>query len=150
MLERFEQFSSAISGIWRSIQKIERDEMETRGFRGAYAPFLAAMSRRPEGMTAAQLCDLCEKDKAAVSRIVAEMEEKGLLFKQGDKGYRTQLFLTPQGHQAAEYVCRRAEAAVAAAGEGLSEQDRRTFYGALNLIAGNLQQISRKGLPKEE
>jgi len=150
MLDRFEQFSFVISGIWRCIQKIERDEMEVRGFRGVYAPFLASMSRRPEGVTAAQLCDLCEKDKAAVSRIVTEMEGKGLIIKQGDKGYRTQLYLTDAGREAADFVCRRAEAAVIAAGEGLTEEDRRIFYRALNLIAANLHEISREGLPKEK
>ena len=33
MISRFEQFTSAISGIYRSIQKIEREQMEKYGLK---------------------------------------------------------------------------------------------------------------------
>ncbi|MBQ8536518.1 MAG: MarR family transcriptional regulator [Clostridia bacterium] len=150
MMSRFEQFSFAISGIYRCIQKIERDEMVAYGFKGAYAQYLAAMSRFPEGVTAAQLCDICEKDKAAVSRAVAEMEDKGLLVREGTSGYRAPLKLTAQGLDAADFVCQRAQAAVAAAGHGLTDEKRSVFYEALGLIASNLQRISREGIPDNE
>ena len=35
MLDRFEQFTAAISAINRCIQKLERDEMEKYGYKGA-------------------------------------------------------------------------------------------------------------------
>ena len=41
MISRFERFSFAISGIYRSIQKIERDEMERYGLKGGYAQYLS-------------------------------------------------------------------------------------------------------------
>lgn len=56
MISRFERFSFAISGIYRSIQKIERDEMERYGLKGGYAQYLVAMARHPQGLTSAQLC----------------------------------------------------------------------------------------------
>ena len=76
MLDRFEQFTAAISTIHRFVQKIERDEMEKYGLKGASAQYLLAMARYPEGITAAALCDVCDRDKAAVSRILSEMEKK--------------------------------------------------------------------------
>ena len=79
MVSRFEHFSSSISCIYRYIQKIERIEMEKYGLKGPYAQCLLAMRRYPEGITAARLCEVCDKDKAAVSRMVAELEEKGLI-----------------------------------------------------------------------
>ena len=79
MISRFEQFSYVISGIHRQIQKIERAEMIKRGYKGAFAQYLATLHRYEEGLTATELCEICDKDKAAVSRILAEMEEKGLL-----------------------------------------------------------------------
>ena len=51
-MNRFEQFSYVISGINRHIQKIERDEMERYGNRGAYAQYLVAMIQYPDGVTA--------------------------------------------------------------------------------------------------
>ena len=57
MMDRFEQFTSAISVITRYIQKLERDEMEKYGLKGAYAQYLLMMHHYPDGITAAQLCD---------------------------------------------------------------------------------------------
>ena len=78
MISRYEQFTALISSIDRAIQKIERDEMVKLGYKGAYAQYLAAMKRYPEGLTAAQLCYICDRDKAAVSRSVGELEAHGL------------------------------------------------------------------------
>lgn len=146
MLSRFEQFSFAVSCIHRNIQKIERDEMVKYGLRGSFAPYLVVLSRSPGGLTAAQLCDMCERDKAAVSRIVAELLDRGLILRE-DAHYRARITLTEAGKQAAAFVCERAQQAVAAAGRGLSEENRRIFYQALDLIADNIQIISREGIP---
>lgn len=147
MVSRFEHFSSSISCIYRYIQKIERIEMEKYGLKGPYAQCLLAMQRYPEGITAARLCEVCDKDKAAVSRMVAELEEKGLITR-SDLGvrYRMCLKLTMLGEEAAEHVEQRAKLAVEEAGAGLTDEQRGIMYAALDLIAGNLQKICVKGL----
>ena len=81
MLNRFEQFSYVVSGINRYIQKIERDEMEKFGYKGSYAQYLVVLERFDEGVTMSKLCELCDRDKAAVSRVITEMEGKGLVEK---------------------------------------------------------------------
>ena len=147
MLERFEMFTTSISSIYRYVQKIEREEMEKYGLKGAYAQYLIAMDHVPEGLTAAKLCEVCDIDKAAVSRVLSEMEKKGLVEKDTDTGYRAQVKLTPEGKAAALYVAERATLAVEMAGKGLSEEDRKAFYAALELIAGNIQALSKEGIP---
>ncbi|MBO5354680.1 MAG: MarR family transcriptional regulator [Clostridia bacterium] len=149
VVDRYEQFSGLISGAYRQIQKLEREEMEKYGFKGAFAQYLLAMNHHPEGLTAAQLCDACDKDKAAVSRVLAEMEEKGLVQKTGEgaHAYRAMLMLTDKGHHAADFVARRAMIAVSKAGEGLSDADRKIFYAALELINVNLKKICDDGIP---
>jgi DNA-binding MarR family transcriptional regulator len=150
MLERFEQFTLAISSVYRDVQKIERDEMEKQGLRGAFAQYLLAISRYPQGITASALCEVCDKDKAAVSRIVAEMEAKGLIERETDGAsqYRVKVRLTPEGQDAAAFVRKRASAAVELAGNGLSDEDRKAFYTALERISASLQQISQNGIPE--
>jgi DNA-binding MarR family transcriptional regulator len=151
MLDRFEQFSYSISNIYKHITKIEREEMEKYGLRGAYAQYLVTMTHYPEGITSSKLSEICDRDKAAISRIVAEMEDKGLIIRQTDRDnmYRAKLILTDEGRHAAEYVCERAEKAVIAAGKGLDEEDRRIFYGALAIFEANLRRISREGIPEK-
>ena len=138
MISRFEQFSFTISTLYRCIQKIEREEMDRYGLRGVYAQYLVALQRHPEGLTAAQLCDICDLDKAAVSRVVAEMEKRSLLSRNhvSTTGYR------------ADYVSRRAQQAVEAAGCDLTDADRQILYTALASISVQLQKISREGLPE--
>ena len=77
------------------------------------------------------------------------MERKGLLQKEGSS-YRALLKLTAAGQEAAEQVRSRAAVAVELAGNGLTDQQRATFYYALELIAGNLLNLSESGLPEEK
>lgn len=151
MLSRYEQFSSIISTIYRCVQKVERDEMVKYGYKGSYAQYLAAIARHPDGVTARQLCEICDKDKAAISRVVAEMEEKGLVERIGDGAsmYRAKLYLTDEGERLAKVVSERARVAVDVVGEGLTDHDRSIFYSALDIIASNLQRIGREGIPTE-
>ena len=148
MLDRFEQFTAAISTINRCIQKLERDEMEKYGYKGAYAQYLVVLSAHPEGLTAAQLSEHSDRDKAAVSRIVTEMTEKGLICRKNeDKAYRARLQLSEEGKKAADFVARRAMSAVEAVGKALSDEDRAVFYAALASISDNLEQLCRDGIP---
>ena len=105
MTDRFEQFSFIISGIYRKLQKIKRDEMVKRGYKGAFAQYLATQSRYEEGLTSTELCEICDKDKAAVSRIIAEMEEKGLVQreKKAVRSYRSKITLTEKGKDVADF-----------------------------------------------
>ncbi|MBR5485322.1 MAG: winged helix-turn-helix transcriptional regulator [Oscillospiraceae bacterium] len=149
MLSRFEQFSSVISGISRSIQKLERDEMVKYGGKGAFANYLVVLSRYPEGLTASKLCELCDKDKAAVSRIVCEMESKGLIKREGGNRYRSMIKLTEEGNRAAFFVRSKAKSAVEAVGSDLTDEQRKIFYETLELIALKLQTLKCDGIPEE-
>jgi len=152
VVSRFEQFSAVISSIYRCIQNIERDEMIKVGYKGAYAIYLVTMSRYPEGITAAQLSEYCVKDKAAVSRIVAEMEDRGLIKRSGngENLYRAKLFLTDKGEQLAEFVKQKAKTAVAEVSGKMSDEDRSAMYKALDMIAKNLDVISKDGIPEDK
>lgn len=152
MVSRFEQFTSAVFSINRCVQKIERVEMAKFGLKGPQAQCLLAMNRYPEGVTATQLRELCDKDKAAISRTVAELEQVGMVQRITNNGnrYRAVLKLTPAGEYAACQVADRANFAVEKASEGMTEAERAVMYRALGLIAGNLQAICEEGLEEQE
>lgn len=150
MISRYEILSSSVSSIYHDIQKIERVEMAKFGLKGPHAQCLLAMSRHPEGLTSVQLCEICEKDKAAVSRTVAELEQCGMVSRNQRNGnrYRALLTLTDRGNAAAEAVSQRAQVAVEQAGMGLEDEQRQVFYQVLALISGNLHAICKDGLSK--
>lgn len=148
MLKRFEQFSTVISGINRYIQKIERDEMIKYGYKGSYAQYLVALIKYEDGVTMAKLCEICDKDKAAVSRVVGELIEKELVEKKQEesKKYKAKICLTDKGRQASEYVIDKAKKAVNEVGRELSIEERKLLYTSLEKIAFNLKRISDEGI----
>ncbi len=148
MQSRYEQFAGSVLCLYRCIQKIQRTEMEKYGLKGAHAQCLLAMSRYPEGITSVELCKLTDKDKAAVSRTLSELVAKGLIERRLKEGsvYRARLCLTQAGYDAAARVDKAARIAVEQAGAGLTEERRAAFYATLDLLASNLQRISREGL----
>ena len=149
MNDRFEQFTISVSRIYQCIQKIQRQEMANYGLKSAHVACLLTLQQHP-GITAAELGKLCEKDKAAISRTVTELERVGMLCRGEDNGaYRAQLSLSEDGIAVAEKVKARTLLAVDQAGNGLTDEDRKIMYGALERIAGNLHTICRNGLNNE-
>ncbi len=152
MLDRFARFSLAISEIDRCWHKLASDEMAKHGLNSPHAVYLNTLYECPEGITAAKLGELCYKNKADVSRMVAILEKKGLVTKEavGGNRYRAKLLLTPEGRQAAEQVRKHAAQAVELAGAGMTDADREVFYRCLEKITANLQTLCKNGLPTDQ
>ena len=78
MLERFARFSLAISEIDRCWHKLAAEEMSKYELNSPHAVYLTTLYRYADGITAAKLGELCGKNKADVSRMIAILEKKGL------------------------------------------------------------------------
>ena len=152
MESRYELLSGCISCMYHDIQRIERMEMAKYGLKGPHAQCLLAMKKYAEGITAARLCEVCDKDKAAISRILSELAEAGMILREDRNGsrYRALLRLTEQGKAAANAVMEKARLAVEVAGKGFGEEEREVFYRVLSIISGNLHKLCRDGLTKRE
>lgn len=150
MIQRFEQFTLAISEISRCWHRIAEEELSAYGLKGAHATYLTVMYRHEDGITGPKLCELCGRDKSDLSRAIAILQEKGLVTKEvvNQSLYRGLLKLTEQGRTVAGQISKRASLAVELAGGDLSEGTRETFYKALFSIAGHLREISKEGLPQ--
>ena len=151
MIQRFEQFTSAVFEISRCWHKLAEEELSVYGLKGPHATYLTVMYRHKDGITGPELCQLCGRDKSDLSRAVALLQEKGLVIKEAvDQSlYRGLLKLTEQGRAVAEQISKRACLAVEMAGGDLSEETRETFYKALFSITGHLREISKEGLPQQ-
>lgn len=150
MVDRFERFSLAISEISRHWHKLAAEELAKYGLKGPHATYLTAMYKYPEGITVPELCEVCGKDKSDASRMLAILEEKGLVTKKvvGGSLYRGKVQLTDEGKLAAEHVSQRASRAVKMAGKDLTDETREIFYKALESITSNLRELSKEGIPE--
>lgn len=141
MLQRFETFVSGINRCHRSIQKIKSTEMTEFGLKGTHVMCVFFLSRHPEGLTAAELSTLSFEDKAAVSRTLSELRERGYISESAPetgRKYRAKVRLTDSGNALAGEVSRLISHWVSSGGSGLTEEEREIFYRSLEKIADNL------------
>ena len=148
MVGRFEVFSLSLSEIMSSWNKIATDEMKHYDLKGTYVVYLISLFKNPDGLTAANLCELCNKDKAEVSRALSVMEKKGMISRINTtvNGYRANITLTEKGREATHALRERIKLAVEKGGEGLTESQIENFYSSLEVICNNLRKISTEGL----
>ena len=98
MQQRFETFTVLIAKISRSIRRIKAEEMSEFHLKGPHVSCLYYLTQLGP-LTAGQLCDRCEEDKAAVSRSLEYLEQNGYVTRP-DKRYRSPLTLTEKGRKA--------------------------------------------------
>lgn len=144
MIQRFEKLVTGVTSIYKSIQKIKKNQMNILGLKGTHVMCLHFLSRYPEGLTAATLSQLCNEDKAGISRILADLEQKKLIRytdQQSRKKYRAKALLTETGMKESRKIKKLILQAVKAGGKGLAEKELEIFYHALFTIAENLEQV---------
>ena len=144
-MERFETFTVLMARIGRSIKRIKAEEMARFQLKGPHVSCLYYLSLN-ESMTAAQLCERCEEDKAAISRSLDYLEERGYLTCEvhGQRRYKSPLHLTPEGRQVAQAVAVKISRIVREASADLSEGEREIMYRGLTAICENLEHISEQ------
>ncbi len=140
---RFEQFTVSIFSITHCWNRIATEEMREYGLKGTYALYLLILYTAEEGITAAQLCEITQRDKADVSRAMSIFKEKGFVETDGENRYRAAIKLTSEGKRIAANIKKKADSALQTAGEGLSDDMRRDMYKALEIISANLKEMTK-------
>ena len=145
MIQRFASFVTGITVCHKYIQRIKSLEMTEFDLKGTHAMCLFFLHHETEPLTAAQLCQLCGEDKAAISRTLSVLQSKGCIDIE-ERRYRARIRLTERGGAIACRVDELIEQWVSLGGDGLTEEERTVFYYALDHIADNL----RASLEKQE
>lgn len=172
MRNRFETFAICVTELNRCLQKIKEAEMKPFGLQAKHAMCLYYLGKNGGGLTVTQLTNLCHEDKAAVSRSLGQLMEKGFVYsaplsdnetaaqipikqdsgiaepisiKPNKRSYRTPHYLTPKGTELVTLIDQRIEAALLHVGSGLSDSRRETFYSTMEFILANLTEyVSEK------
>jgi len=142
MEERFKTFTLLITNIYRSIRKIKAQQMAKFNLKSRHVSCLYYLYKE-KGLTAKELCDVCEEDKANVSRSIDYLEENGYLVCDGkkQKKYKTPIELTEKGYDTAKQIAEKIDAVLAQVSFGVSEEERLIMYRSLSVIGENLRKI---------
>lgn len=145
MKERFERFTVLIAKISKSIRKIKNLAMAEYGLKSSHVSCLYYL-RFSNSITATDLCDKCEDDKATISRSIEFLEKKGYLTRDsgGVKKYKNPLILTEVGKKVADIIAQKVNRVIEEVGAPLSEKERVDFYRSLAIVCNGLTAISNK------
>lgn len=145
MYERFKNFTVLITKINRSIHKIKSEEMAEFHLKSPHVSCLYYLYK--EGaLTAKQLSDICEEDKASLSRSLDYLEENGYVScaSSAKKRYKAALTLTEKGIEVGARIAEKVDRVLDPASLGLSVENREIMYESLALISDNLEKICKK------
>ena len=145
MEARFETFTVLINRISRNIRKIKNQEMAEYHLRSSHISCLYYLYTGG-ALTATELCERCEEDKATVSRSLDFLEERGYLtcHCQSTKRYKSPILLTETGRQIAQKIADKVNGVLLQVSTGLTEDERVAFYRSLSIISDSLDALAQK------
>ena len=147
MIDRFKRFSYLVTETNRCMRKLENDVMSKVELKGYYAVYLLALYRNPKGLSAVRLAEICGRNKADVSRSIADLLEKDLIKKsKNTRGYRTPIILTEKGIEYALMLESSVELAIKKVSSGIPSGIISEFYDTFEIICSNLRMLSDNGL----
>lgn len=142
MEARFETFTVLINRINRNIRKLKNQEMAEYGLRSAHISCLYYLYRE-EGLTATDLCERCEEDKATVSRALDYLKTEAYIRREDTaaKRYKSPLLLTEKGRKVAQKITAKIDRVLTEVGRALNEEERAAFYHHLTVISDALERL---------
>ncbi len=139
MEKRFENFTMSILRLNKLVSKIKLHEMRGYNLKAIHVMCLYSLAESSNGLTASELCRLTLEDKAAISRALDLLREKGYVECDTQK-YNSLIKLSAEGQKVAVFINEKAHNAVLAGGKDLTDSEREIFYKCLDSISENLDE----------
>jgi DNA-binding MarR family transcriptional regulator len=145
MEKRFEKFTVLTAKIGRNIRRIKNYEMAEYNLRSPHISCLYYLYSE-EALTATELCEKCEEDKATISRALNYLEKNGYFTcaSKSAKRYKSSLILTEKGKEMGKRIADKIEDVLTEISVGLSELERKEFYRSLTIISEGLETIEKR------
>ncbi len=145
MDQRFNIFTNHINSINRSIRRIKNLEMKEYDLKSPHVSCLYYLYKM-ESLSIKELTRLCNIDKGAISRTLDFLLTNGFIFydEKPNKSYKNDLLLTDKGKEVGKFISDKIDNILEYAGNGLTEEERKILYKALDLIDNNLKEIIGK------
>ena len=143
MENRFETFTVLVSRIIRNIRKLKNQQMSDYNLRSAHISCLYYLYAS-RGLTATDLCERCDEDKATISRALEYLESNGYLEPEAERRYRSPLVLTQKGEETGRIIAEKINGILEQISGGLTEAERLAFYRSLAIISDSLDAMVNK------
>lgn len=143
--ERYEQFNSLISGIYRDIQKLKTKWTEPLGMKAVHIFWVYLLKNHPEGLTASELSRHSQSNRSLVSREIQELIDLGYV--QAETSTRTRrygqkLMLTESGRKVATQISEVSLNIQNEVNAGIPEEDLIVLYRTLGILMQNFHRLA--------
>ena len=145
--ERYEQFSSLISGIYRDIQKLKTKWTEPLGMKSVHIFWVYLLKNHPEGLTASELSRHSQSNRSLVSREIQELIDLGYVQADkpsGQRRYGQKLTLTPTGFEIAARISQASVEIQNKVNAGIPEEDLIVLYRTLGILMDNFHRLTEQ------
>lgn len=149
MEDLYINFTVSITKLNKLVQRIKSFEISKYGLQPIHVSCGYYLSKNPQGLTAKELCDLALEDKAAISRALKTLQEKGYV-EYAPRGRNEIVKLTSDGEKLADIISEKINAAVKAGSVNLTEEQRKFFYNSMLEISNNLIDYYQKLIKSED
>ena len=142
--ERFFLFTSLVSRAYKALRRAQEKYTRDFGLRSVHVSCILRLYDAPDGLSATALSERCGVDRAQISRVTADLAERGLVCETSPgakRRYRGSLTLTVKGREfAREMKSIVVEKLQTVSGE-LDENEVATFYEVFAQIDDKLDNI---------
>ena len=149
---RFARFAGLMNRAAKAIQRMKSVKMKEYGLSAAHTNLLCHLAESgEEGMTQGELAQAELMDKAQVSRVLQNLEEKGYVRQRSGKGlYKRRYTMTAEGRAVTDEM----EAILLAMNRFVSrdipDADLVVFYRTFGIIAQNLSRLEASVAERKE
>ena len=147
--ERFEQFATLISGIYRDIQKLKTKWTEPLGMKSVHIFWVYLLKNHPEGLSASELSRHSQSNRSLVSREIQELINLGYVYAEEtpkQRRYGQKLRLTESGLAVAQRISDASLEIQSAVNAGIPEDDLSTLYRTLEILMRNFHTLTDESL----
>lgn len=149
MEDLFVDFTVPVLSLYKTVQKIKAVEVEKYGLKSVHVLCIYYLDKNSSGMTAKELTEATLEDKAAISRALKILQEKGYV-SYLNNSRNSVVLLTEEGRKLSDEIGERIKLAVAAVSMDFTEQERSFFYKSLDEIAVNLKNYYKELTTKHD
>ena len=143
MEDRFIPFSVSLSRLGKLVQKLKTEGMQMFGLKAGHTLCLYQLMLHGEKMSFSELAEVCDLDPAMVSRVLGDLVELGMVYKEGKPGkYNAQYCLTTPGLETARQIRGMIRLVQERVDEGIPEEDLEIFYRVMYQLLANFEEIA--------
>ena len=145
MQERFEILTQMVWGVHGDVQRLKVQIAEELGIKSAHVFSIYLLRRYPQGLTAAELCELNRSTSGLISRETAQLLEQGIITtdKTSDRRrYACKYLLTEKGRELAARIAEFAMEVQNGVSAQIPMEELEAFYKTFGKLLKNFDVLA--------